>query len=713
MANNKYQNIALDARPDRLDLRDREYRPHLRSLPPQYPTEGNIESYLDIYVNTGLILDQGKEGACTGFGLAAVINFLNWKNEIEADENDTPMDSLNAESIKVSERMLYHMAQVYDEWDGEDYSGSSCRGAMKGWHRHGVCKKNLWEYDLNGKFLKPEDGWAQDAVNTPLGAYYRINKDSVVDMQAAIFEVGAIYCSANAHQGWWLKQVKTLPVIPQNTKITGGHAFAIVGYNPTGFIVQNSWGESWGYRGFAILSYQDWVEHGSDAWVSARGVPVSKEASPTTFSNHPMQSVSTDSTARASAGIRKALNYDYQNPQVRPWSEQQAYQHSLVLGNNGRPKLTIVSAEDADASAWHICYEQIKNWMEQKKSNRKIAVYAHGGLNAEEVSINRIRVMAPYFKENGIYPLFITWKTGVGETLSNMVQEHFDNIFSQSGIDPSSQRAEGILDRLAEPVDRAIESLARSIKARGIWSEMKENAVYASDRAVPGFPQNAAGKAGGMVILAKALEQLNTTFSGMEVHLAGHSAGSIILGAWMKELEQRSLTAHTLSLYAPACTTEFANRHFIRAVDKGVLDVNNIYIHMMDDERELADQVGRVYHKSLLYLVSRALESLHKMPILGMAASWDDKHFSNHPNNKGKFHESQINEMKKWKAFIEQGRAPVIYKKDKRNVVTNLNNDTIDLAHGSFDNDISVVEHTLKKIRRTGIKYPVENLAGF
>ena len=40
-------NRTLDARPDRLDA----------------------------YVKAGLILDQGKEGACTGFGLAAVINF--------------------------------------------------------------------------------------------------------------------------------------------------------------------------------------------------------------------------------------------------------------------------------------------------------------------------------------------------------------------------------------------------------------------------------------------------------------------------------------------------------------------------------------------------------------------------------------------------------------------------------------------------------------
>ena len=56
----------LDAMPDRIDIRDWPYRPHLGPLPDQV-------------VNCDLvpmILDQGREGACTGFALAAVINYL-------------------------------------------------------------------------------------------------------------------------------------------------------------------------------------------------------------------------------------------------------------------------------------------------------------------------------------------------------------------------------------------------------------------------------------------------------------------------------------------------------------------------------------------------------------------------------------------------------------------------------------------------------------
>src|SRR5687768_17288910 len=59
-------NRTLDAVPDRVDVRDFIFPARLTSLPREI-------------VNCGLvpeILDQGTEGACTGFALAAVINFL-------------------------------------------------------------------------------------------------------------------------------------------------------------------------------------------------------------------------------------------------------------------------------------------------------------------------------------------------------------------------------------------------------------------------------------------------------------------------------------------------------------------------------------------------------------------------------------------------------------------------------------------------------------
>jgi hypothetical protein len=62
----------LDARPDRLDLRDREYQPQLLSLPPRWPVDPDLATCIPEYVAAALVLDQGDQGACTGFGLAGL-----------------------------------------------------------------------------------------------------------------------------------------------------------------------------------------------------------------------------------------------------------------------------------------------------------------------------------------------------------------------------------------------------------------------------------------------------------------------------------------------------------------------------------------------------------------------------------------------------------------------------------------------------------------
>ena len=216
---------ALDAAPDVPDIRDRIYQPTLASVP-----DGIVPDLAKI-----TILDQGKEGACTGFGLAAVVNFqrrLKYGGKI-------PL---------VSPRMFYEMARRFDEWTGDNYEGSSIRGALRGFLNSGVCLEREWPYNaVDAEVLTLNRSRA--ARNIVLGAYYRV-QPRIADMHAAIHETGAVYSSARVHTGWYEPmngRINPQPLLPQ-----GGHAFAIIGYNAEGFWVQNSWGPGWGHDGIAL-----------------------------------------------------------------------------------------------------------------------------------------------------------------------------------------------------------------------------------------------------------------------------------------------------------------------------------------------------------------------------------------------------------------------------------------------------------------------------
>ena len=207
----------LTARTDVPDFRDYSYRPALVNLKSSLSVPGNLK-----------IRNQGSEGACTGFGLAAVIDRL----IVESKRTS------NGKRLNVSARMLYEMAQRYDEWHGDQYEGSSCRGAIKGWYNMGVCEESLYPYEQ-----KTDEGYsieaAKDARNNTIGAYYRLGT-RISDYHAALNEVGAIFCSANVHDGWDAPGKRT-GLITYDKTVKGGHAFAIVGYNDKGFWIQNSW----------------------------------------------------------------------------------------------------------------------------------------------------------------------------------------------------------------------------------------------------------------------------------------------------------------------------------------------------------------------------------------------------------------------------------------------------------------------------------------
>jgi hypothetical protein len=709
----------FDVRPDRLDLRDLAYRPPLRSLPPSYPGDADIRALLPGYVKAGLIRDQGNEGACTGFGLACVLNYLLWARHSRSGSKDS--------FDRVSERMLYELAKRYDEWPGTGYEGSSCRGALKGLHKHGVCREDLWPYPLKGQksvFVSPRRGWEEDAARRPLGVYYRVRRDSVVDMQAAVASVGAVYVSANVHDGWddtpsrpVPRRHSDLPRIPPAKKPGKlfGHAFAIVGYDENGFIVQNSWGTEWGASGFARLPYDDWVAHATDAWALALGVPV-KVADTAARRRGTLRLVKSSQwrvpsgrslTRLAQEAVNPAnppddpwpIDHLFRHEAYQPWSTHDAYVHTLVSGNDGELVVSDFTHSPTDNAGYaqKIVVDNPRRWFASEGGNTlKLAIYAHGGLNSEEESIARIRVLAPYFAENGIYPLFLTWKTGIGETLADMLQHCLRKV---SGFEDA--KVAGILDVPGDVKDRAIEGVAH-VLAKGVWTQMRENADAAK---APGRLLDLLGAK------LAALQAALPAGKQLELHIVGHSAGSILLGHFLERITRSDLKGtlpqvETCTLYAAACSTQFAVTHFLPAADNGAFSLARLWLHYLSDSNERKDGLPTpkvpAYGKSLLYLVSRALEDSRKMPLLGMERAL----IPAYSQSRDMWAEEELIWNAQWAArWSPDARAIRISTPD---VTTTCVNDVIQATHGSFDNNIAGITATLERIRGKALVAGVE-----
>jgi Papain family cysteine protease len=720
-----FQDRALDVRPDKLDFRDLDFRPALRSLPGRYPLQKDVEALLPAYVEAGLILDQGQEGACTGFGLACVANYLLWLRYRR-------LGTVAFE--QVSPRMIYELARKYDEWPGEDYEGSSCRGALKGWHKHGVCSRTLWPYDFDAKgkpvFERPGEGWELDATARPLGVYYRVNRESVVDMQAAIAEIGAVYVSCTVHDGWD-GLVHSRPTAPprshadvpligpmKNAKSVGGHAFALVGYDERGFIVQNSWGRVWGASGFGCLPYEDWIEHGTDVWAAALGVPTTPSKARLAAARWPVPS-GDDLRSRARAARSPnnprddpwPIDHEFDHKPYEPLSTNDAYRRTLVSGNDGEllvKDMTQHSVHGVEDYAEDIVLRQPLAWFKARpKGPARLAIYAHGGLNSESGSIARIRVLAPYFLANGVYPLFLTWRTGAGETVSSAVSDWLPKI---PGF--KEERAGGFLEwakeKFSEEKDSAIEAFGRTF-GRGIWSEMRENA------------ERSMAQSHGLDLLAQNLatlrDELAKSGRPLKMHLVGHSAGSILLGHLLERLQgdlpAEAPPAETVSLYAAACSVRFAVERYIRAAQAKLLSPDRLWLYCLSDPRERGDGLPSpsvpAYGKSLLYLVSRALDDVKKMPLLGFErAAFPGFERAEDKKTLEQWDEGELPFLVEWQKFWK-ARGDRLGRITTAPSVRNTRvGGMIPATHGSFDNNIAVLTETIERIAGAKLVKPME-----
>lgn len=643
----------FDARPDTADFRDRMFEPTLVDVPTSVPLSRHLR--LDVPV-----LDQSDEGACTAFGLATVAHTL-LRTRVSG-----------ANRIQVSTRMLYDMARRYDEWSGESYSGSSCRGAMKGWHRHGVCSERVWPYTPGLQMEPYTESRARDALRNPLGAYLRVNHKDLVAMHAAFAEVGVLYASSGVHEGWLAPPPKTGEIAWREQEEIGYHAFAIVAYDSDGFWIQNSWGREWGKQGFGHVSYDEWLQRGTDVWVARLAVPVHLRR------------------AQAAAVSNSALA-----PQSTGYAQADLRPHIVSLGNNGQLRDSGRFGTTLD-DVRNIVRKDMRDTMRGWKKKR-VLLYAHGGLVPEQAAIQRIADYREAMLKEEIYPLCFIWKSDFWTTLGNLLR------------DVAKPRSEGLLDKakdlLLDRLDDTLEPLARAIGGKAVWDEMKENATLATTAIVR--TENGMQEAGGAALVARLLHEWMQQDPSVELHIAAHSGGAVLMAPLLQLLTRPGQIiggpAHGMSgmgakvasvnLWAPAITMDAFLMTYAIAIESKAVD--RACVFTLTDKAENDDNCAGVYHKSLLYLVAHAFEA--------QARSWIDRRLSQGTPLAGmaRFIEAktpadQAYGYERVHKLIRDGRMDWVQSPTP--AVSPDSANATATAHGGFDDDRATLEATIARI---------------
>lgn len=192
------------------------------------------------------VYDQGQLGSCTAQAVSAVFQYT----ELEQDGN-APIPSRLA---------LYYWSRKEQGTTRYD-SGASIRGAMKAASKYGMCRDELWPYDVGRFAYQPKAAARREASNhrMPGRAFARVDQ-TLDNLKAALVAGNPVAFGFAVYESFMSGAVARTGVVPMPKpveKMSGGHAVVLVGYDEGKqvFIVKNSWGKGWGDEGYCTMPY--------------------------------------------------------------------------------------------------------------------------------------------------------------------------------------------------------------------------------------------------------------------------------------------------------------------------------------------------------------------------------------------------------------------------------------------------------------------------
>ena len=374
----------------------------------------------------------------------------------------------------------------------------------------------------------------------------------------------------------------------------------------------------------------------------------------------------------------------------------------MIMDDYGNAINRLIEFKDADASQRHVCYTNLLQQLDEKKL-KHIAIYAHSGVETEQACIERASILGPYFIQNGIYPIFVSSRSGFMETLPQIltgtpqIASMFGAGLNDALSDVQTELINGSVPH-TESRDLRMELICRRL-VRPMWTQFRQNAIVSS-------------RSGGMLhravsLLKKALAERKGS-KRPKVHLIGHSAGCILQTLMLSRLAAKpKVDIASCTMLAPACSVSFATRYIGAAIKAKSLQQSQLHINILSEANELNDNVAGLYGRSLLYLVSRALDDRWMMPILGLEETWATEL----SDLDGLFGETGRREVVKWRETLKRCK-PNIWSNPEMKVASS--GEDTPSAHRMFDNDVDIMTAVMRRVSgKSRLKHPIESLQGF
>jgi len=236
--------------PDVPDQRD-----HLYAAPPEFLEA--LPPSTDLRRRCPAVYNQGQLGSCTAQAIAGAVEFDRIKQKLP--------------DFVPSRLFIYYNERVIEGTVRSD-SGAMIRDGIKSVASEGVCPEPEWPYVIKKFATRPSARAYKDALLDRAISYQSLVQD-MNQMKGCLASGFPFIFGFTVYQSFESPAVARTGHAPMpgwSERPIGGHAVMAVGYDDANqwFLCRNSWGASWGMRGYFTLPFSYLIQPGlsDDFW---------------------------------------------------------------------------------------------------------------------------------------------------------------------------------------------------------------------------------------------------------------------------------------------------------------------------------------------------------------------------------------------------------------------------------------------------------------
>ena len=200
---------------------------------------------VDLRSTCPAVYNQDKLGSCTANAIAAAYEY----DDIKQNEKD----------VFIPSRLFIYYNERKIEGSIDTDSGAEIRDGIKSISVDGVCSEDMWKYDIT-KFTECPTQECYDYAKNHKSIEYKRVVQSLEQLKQCLIEGFPFIFGFNVYSSFETQEVADtgdMPMPKEDEELLGGHAVCAVGFddNKQVFIVRNSWGDSWGDKGYFYMPY--------------------------------------------------------------------------------------------------------------------------------------------------------------------------------------------------------------------------------------------------------------------------------------------------------------------------------------------------------------------------------------------------------------------------------------------------------------------------